>query len=198
MIKREELAGKNQQEIQELLESDVQKFIVEVKEFITEDDVIAKEEELMQEMNINEAYLKTVSYTVAESVEYDGQQYNKKTACGMIADFVATQEVEWKYTLGLYELHKIWKNVPDFIQYHAYDSTLRILGGMKYKGVESWKKILTVNTFLGSCHEEYVRDTAYMLYLSNLHNVVIDALKKFNPDINEEGMGTATPTEMEG
>ena len=196
MIKREELAGLNQQEIQELLEKDVQNFVVEATELANEDEVIAKEEELMQVMNTNEAYLKTVTYAVEDSVEYDGQQYNKKTACGMIADFVATQEVEWQYTLGLYELHKIWKNVPDFIQYHAYDSTLRILGGMKFKGAESWKKILTVNAFLGTCHEEYVRDTAYMIYLSNLHNVVIDALKKFNPSINEEGMGTAEPEEV--
>ena len=197
MIKREELAGKTQQEIQMMLESDVQSFAVTVAELANEGEVIAHEEELMAAMNENENHLKTVIYPVAESIEFDGQAYNNKTVCGMIVDFIANQEVEWSYTLGLYELCKIWKSVPETIQYHAYDSTLRILGGLKFKGTESWKKILTVNEFLGSCHEEYVRDTAYMIYLSNLHNVVIDALKKFNPGINEEGMGTAEPVAQE-
>ena len=185
MIKREELAGKNQQEIQELLEGDVQNFIVQVTELSEEAEVIAAEEEIMAAMNENDAHLRNVVYDVAEEVEYDGQLYNKKTACAMIADFIATQEVEWSYTLGMYELCKLWKACPETIQYHAYDSTLRILGGLKYKGVESWKKILTINEYLGSCHDEYVKDTAYMIYLSNMHNVVIDALKKFNPDVME-------------
>lgn len=199
MIKREELIGKTKQEIEQMLEADIRAFQVEVTELADEAATIDKEQELMGLMNENEDHLKTVLYPVADEVEYDGTHYNKKTSCGMIADFLATQEVEWNYTLGLFELCKIWKNAPETIQYHAYDSTLRILGGMKYKGFESWRKILTVNAFLGSCHEEYIRDTAYMLYLSNLHNVVIDALKKFNPGVNEEGMGTAeeTPADLE-
>ena len=185
MIKREELVGKNQKEIQDLLESDVKLFHVEVNELADEAEVIAKEEELMAVMTENEAHLKTVVYPVADEVTHDNQVYNKKTMCGMIVDFIAMQEVEFSYTLGLYELCKIWKACPETIQYHAYDSTLRILGGLKFKGMESWKKILATNEFLGSCHEEYVRDTAYMIYLSNLHNVVIDALKKFNPEPEE-------------
>lgn len=189
MIKREELVGKNQQEIEKMLEADIQAFQVEVTELTDETATIDKEQELMSLMNENEEHLKSVQYSVAENAEYDGTIYNKKTVCGMIADFIASQEVEWSYTLGLFELCKIWKSCPETIQYHAYDSTLRILGGLKYKGIESWRKILTVNAFLGSCHTEYIRDTAYMIYLSNLHNVVIDALKKFNPGINEEGMG---------
>ena len=182
MIKREELAGKTQQEIQTMLEADVNGFVVEVRDIAEESDVIAKEEEIMALMNENDAYLRSVVYTVKDQGEFDGQVYNKETMCRFIADFVSTQEVEWSYTLGLYELHKIWKSTPETIQYHAYDSTLRILGGQKFKGIESWKKILAVNEFLGSCHDDYVRDTAYMIYLSNLHNVVIDALKKFNPE----------------
>lgn len=196
MIKREELVGKSQQEIEKMLEADIQAFQVEVTELADEAATIDKEQELMVLMNENEEHLKSVQYSVAEEAEYDNTLYNKKTVCGMITDFIASQEVEWSYTLGLFELCKIWKSCPETIQYHAYDSTLRILGGLKYKGVESWRKILTVNAFLGSCHAEYVRDTAYMIYLSNLHNVVIDALKKFH--INEEGMGTAIPTDMEG
>ena len=199
MIKREELIDKSQSEIQALLEADVNKFVVEVKEIAEESEVIAKEEEIMVLMNENDAHLKSVAYPVADQGEYDGQVYNKETMCRTIADFISTQEVEWSYTLGLYELYKIWKNVPKTIQYHAYDSTLRILGGQKFKGIESWRKILAVNEFLSSSHNDYVRDTAYMIYLSNLHNVVIDALKKFNPEIQEESTARSTGEwEVEG
>lgn len=186
MVKREDLVGKNQQEIQLILESEIQKFIVEVGELNDEAEVIAKEEELMAEMNANDEHLKSVVYKVAEKCEFDGSVYNADTVCKQVAEMIENNEVEWSYTLGLYDLSKLWRAAPEVIQYHAYDSTLRILGGMKYKGRDQWRKILTINNFLGSCHEEYMRDTAYMLYLSNLHNVVIDALKKFNPEVMDE------------
>ena len=181
------MVGKTQQEIQSILEADMQKFSVEVSELADEEATIAKEEEIMVLMNENDEFMKAIEYDVADSCEFDGQHFNKETVGRMIADFISSQEVEWSYTLGLYELAKLWKNKDlEKIQYHAYDSTLRILGGIKYKGVESWKKILTINAFLGSCHEAYVRDTTYMVYLSNLHNIVIDALKKFNPELESE------------
>lgn len=186
MVKREDLIGKNQQEIQLILESEIQKFVVEVGELNDEAEVIAKEEELMATMNANDEHLKSVVYKVAEKCEFDGSIYNADTVCKQIAEMIENNEVEWSYTLGLYDLSKLWRAVPEVIQYHAYDSTLRILGSMKYKGRDQWRKILTINNFLGSCHEEYMKDTAYMLYLSNLHNVVIDALKKFNPDVMDE------------
>lgn len=186
MIKREDLVGKNQQEIQLMLESEIQKFIVEVSELNDEAEVIAKEEEIMATMNENDAHLKSVVYKIAEKCEFDGSVYNADTVCKQVAEMIENNEVEWSYTLGLYELSKLWRATPETIQYHAYDSTLRVLGGLKYKGRDQWRKILTINNFLGSCHDEYMRDTAYMLYLSNLHNVVIDALKKFRPDMMED------------
>lgn len=186
MVKREDLVGKNQQEIQLILESEIQKFVVEVGELNDEAEVIAKEEELMAAMNANDEHLKSVVYKVAEKCEFDGSIYNADTVCKQIAEMIENNEVEWSYTLGLYDLSKLWRAAPEVIQYHAYDSTLRILGSMKYKGRDQWRKILTINNFLGSCHDEYMKDTAYMLYLSNLHNVVIDALKKFNPDVMDE------------
>lgn len=194
MIKREDLAGKNQQEIQLMLESAIQKFIVEVSELNDEASVISAEEDIMAAMNENDAHLKTVVYEVADNCKFDGTDYNRETVCKQIAELIENNEVEWSYTLGLYELSKLWRTAPETIQYHAYDSTLRVLGGMKYKGRDQWRKILTINEFMGCCHEEYMRDTAYMLYLSNLHNVVIDALKKYNPEVTE---AEATAHEVE-
>lgn len=188
MITREELNEKTQQEIKEMLEADVQAYTVQVSEIATEEEVLKLEEELIAKMQENDKVLRDTFYDIKDECTYDGQTFNKKTVCEYIVDFINTQEVEWSYTLGLYELVKIWKNNKDLtnIQYHVYDSTLRILGQVKYKGFETWKKILTVNNYLSSCHDNYVRDTSYMLYLSHLHNVLIDALKTFNPDANTE------------
>lgn len=182
MIKREELADKVQQEIQEMMEADLQVFATDVNE-LGEEDLLNKEEELIAVMKANDEYLKTVSYQIPTDCEFDNTYYVADTVGKQIAEIIELNEVEWSYTLGLYELSKFWRNKPTDIQYHTYDSTVRILGGMKYKGREQWKKILIINKFLSTCHEDYVRDTAYMIYLSNLHNVVLDALKKFNPDV---------------
>lgn len=124
MVKKEDLLGKTQQEIQELLENDVKCFSVELEELVDEEEVLNKEQEIMQLMNDNDAYLKTVNYELAESCIYDNCAYNKKTVCDFIADFIGSQEVEWSYSLGMYELVKLWKNKDiKTIQYHAYDST---------------------------------------------------------------------------
>lgn len=186
MITRDDLAGKTQREIETMLETDIQAYVVEVNEMADEATVLENEKGLVAAMEEYDVHLKDVEYDVAESCTFDNQAYNKKTVSEYIVDFVSTQEVDWNYTLGLYELSKLWKNKDlTKIHHHAYDSTLRILGQCKYKGFENWKKIMVVNSFLSSCHEEYVRDTSYMIYLTSLHNVLLDALKKFNPEENQ-------------
>lgn len=186
MITREELIEKTQAEIQAMLEADTQQFAVTISELASEEEVLEQEKELIVTMTDNDAHMKTISYEVPETCTFDDTVYNSKTICRQISDFVENNEVEWSYTLGLYELCKFWRETPKTVPYHIYDSTLRVLGGLKYKGREQWRKILTINTFLSSCHDEYVKDTSYMIYLSSLHNVVIDALKKFHPEENKE------------
>ena len=141
MITREDLVGKTQKEIEAMLDADMQAYVVEVSEMTELDALTDKERDLMLLMDENEAHLKTVEYTVADSCTFDNQSFNRKTVVEYLTDFIGTQEVDWNYTLGLYELVKLWKNKDlEKIQYHAYDSTLRILGQCKYKGFENWKK----------------------------------------------------------
>jgi hypothetical protein len=186
MITRENLNGLSPQEIQDLLDANLQEYAVNVLELQEEENILEKEQEVIKLMEENDIRMKLVTYKLADEVNFDGQVYKKETVQGFIADLLDTQEVEWSYTLGLYEMMKVWKNKElQEIQYHAYDSTLRVLGGLKYKGFMAWKKILTINEFLSSCHEEYTRDYAYIVYLSQIHNTLLEALKKFNP-VEEE------------
>jgi hypothetical protein len=179
MITREDLAGKNQKEIEALLDTDMQAYVVEVSEMTDLDTLSEKEKDLMLLMDENDARLKTVEYDIADSCTFDNQTFNRKTVADYIADFVSSMEVEWNYALGMYELSKLWKSKDlKKIQYGAYDSTLRILGQCKFKGFENHKKIMVVNSLLSTSHDEYVRDTSYMIYLNSLHNALLDAMDK--------------------
>lgn len=186
MFKRDDLIGKSTQEIQEMLEKDVQTYAVGLEVIETKEEILDLEKELMVKMDENEAYLKTLTYTLPEEAKFDGTVFSRKALAEYIVDFINTQELEFSYSLGMFELVKLWKT-KDLreVGYYAFDSTLRILGQCKYRGYEAWRKILAVNEFMKSCHEDYVRDTSYMVYLSSLHNSLVDVLKKFDEPAEE-------------
>lgn len=183
MIKREDLNGKERDEIVKLMENDIVEYtaLAETKE--TEDELLEMEKELMVVMDETQEYMKTVEYDVPEHCTFDGQTFHRKTIAEKIINFIETQEVSWEYTQGLYDLCKLWQNKDmKKISYGAYDSTLRILNQVKYKGMHMWKDILTINAFMSACHFEYSCDTSYVIYLSKLHNALLDAMKKFHPE----------------
>ena len=187
MITREDLNSKNSQEIQDMLQADIQKYVVELESIESEEELLQREQEIMKFMNENDARMKDVKYALPSECTFDKQCFSKEKVSEFIVDILEKQEVEWSYTLGLYEMVRLWKdkNLKE-IQYHAYDSVLRLLGGVKYKGFQEWKKILVVNEFLVHCHEEYVRDYGYIIYLSQLHNAILEGLKKLNGEVEPE------------
>lgn len=192
MFKRKDLIEKSTQEIQDMLEKDIQAYAVEVETVETKEEILDREKELMVLMNENEEYLKTLTYNLPIEATFDGQTFGKKVLCEYIVDFLNTQELEWSYSLGMFELVKLWKTKDlNEVSYHAFDSTLRVLGQCKYRGFEMWRKILAVNEFIKILHSDYVRDTTYMIYLSSLHNTLVDALKKFETPVED------SPTEEE-
>lgn len=178
MIKREELNEMSQPEFQALMEEDLQRYAAEL-ESLDKDEILSREQELIVLMSDAEENLKNVKYNLPTEATFDGQLFSKKVLCEYIVDFVNTQEVEWSYSLGLLELVKLWKNKDlESVSYHVYDSTLRILGQCRYRGYDAWRKILAVNEFLGGCHEAYVRDASYTIYLASIHNELIKALEE--------------------
>lgn len=186
MITRTDLNGKTPQEVENMLQEDIQAYAVSLESLGSEEDLLAREQELVHLMDVNDERIKTVMYSLPENCTFDNQTFSREKVASYIVDLLDKSEVEWSYTLGMYQMVQLWKNKElTEIQYNAYDSILRLLGGLKYKGFESWKKILIVNEFLSGCHEEYVRDYGYMVYLSQLHNAVLELLKK--PEENMEG-----------
>lgn len=186
MIKREELNGLTHEELGQKLELDIQAYRAEVETIETEDEILAREQDLMKLQDEYQEYMSKVIYQMPDGCTYDGTAYTKSKVQEMIVDFINTQEVEWAYTLGLFELNKLWRtrdlvNVP----YAAYDSTLRVLNQCKFKGYDAWRKILTVNEFMSASHLQYAADTSYTIYLGQLHSVLVDQLKTFHPEVEQ-------------
>ena len=136
------------------------------------------EQDVIKEQDDVNNYLHTVQYQLQDSVEFDGGNYKLSDIAKNIVYFINKRDVEWKYTLGLYQLVQFWKsNNPSVVDYGVYDSTLRILNQNTYKGYNEWRDILACNEFFKSAHESYSKDTSWLIFVSEKHNVILDRMK---------------------
>lgn len=189
MIKREDLIGKSGEELGNMLEEDIQTYQAHVLTIETKEEALKEEEDLITAINEFENVLKGLHYDLQDGCTYDNQVFNRKTMNSYVVDCLNLVEVEYSYTLGIYELVKLWETKDlDKIQYHAYDSTLRVLQQCKFRGKDQCKKILAVNTYLSGSHADYVKDTSYMIYLSTLHNSLVNQINSFDKPTEEKDL----------
>ena len=184
MIKIEELKDVNVKEAQEMLQNDITEYTVTVAQMEMK-ELNDAEAALVNKLNEYDKYLDNVEYKLPKSASYNETNYSKGEICEMIAKLVDKQEVEFQYTLGMNQLVDFWKNLgrevtDSFVKYKVYDSTLRILGNMKFKGYEERNGILVINEFTSSAHDEYSINTSYLIYLSKLHSAVLDQMQKLS------------------
>lgn len=190
MVKREDLNGLSYEDMVKLLEDDIAVYAANAEDLADVETVLHEEEELMKLQDEYQVYLMAVEYDLPDGCTFDNTSFTAGKIGEMIVDFINTQEVEWMYTQGLYDLCKLWR-MKDLkkIPYGAYDSTVRILGQCKFKGYENWRRILAVNEYLTNSHNAYNADTSYTIYLSQLHNALLKRLDALNPQpvtVNEE------------
>ena len=183
MIKREDFNGKQYEEMAAALQADLVMYTEEVAKFETLDECTAEEQTLMASMDEIQKRLDTVEYELPKDTIYEGVKYSKKDVATKIIYFLNKIECKWEQTLGLYQLVKLWKG-QDFnsIQYRVYDSTLRCLNTVSFKGSSEWLDILVVNEYLSQCHNEYSLDTGMLVYLSEMHNIVMNRMKELDPN----------------
>ena len=183
MINREDFNGKRYEEMAEAMQADLVLYKEHVASFNDLDTCINEEQILMGSMDEVQERLDTVEYDLAESIEYDGKKYSKKDVVAKLVYFINKLEVKWEQTLGLYQLLTMWKR-DDFkkVPYRVYDSTLRCLNQVTFKGLSEWTDILVLNEYLSKCHNEYSLDTGMLVYLSECHNVLMNRMKELNPD----------------
>ena len=188
MIDITELKTKPYKEVAETLETALNEFKEEVGKVMDVDTLNKMEEDLMDEQKKYDAYIKNVSYKLPDYAEYDDEKFSKNAIAKLVVEFLSRAEVDWQYTLGYFQVVKIWKT-KDLaeIDYNAFDSTLRMLNNLKFKGFSDWRNILAVNEYMKGCHEPYSIDTSYGIFLSQKHQAIMDRstlIQKVEP-VNE-------------
>jgi hypothetical protein len=184
MIKREDFNGKTYEEMASAMQADLVLYSEEVSA-MNQEQCEAAEQELMVLMDEVQAKLANVTYELPAGVDYENKHYAKSTVTSKIVYFLNKIEVKWEHTLGLYQLVQMWKREDfDHIAYNAYDSTLRSLNTVTFKGFSEWEDILIVNAYLSKCHNEYSLDTGELVYLHERHNIVMNRMKELNPGLN--------------
>lgn len=183
MLKREDFNGKNYEEMAAAIQAELIDYSTQVENLNTVEECETEEQVLMASMDEVQARLDTVEYDLPREVEYEGVKYTKKQIASKIIYFLNKLEVKWEQTLGLHQLVQLWKK-EDFVKipYRVYDSTLRCLNTVSFKGDSEWTDILATNEYLSTCHNEYSLDTGMLIYLSECHNLLLNRMKVVNPN----------------
>lgn len=182
MINREDFNGKKYEEMMATMEQELVLYHDTLNDLTTLEACKAEEGKLMNYMDEVDARLNTVTYELPESIEFENKHYSRKDIISKIIYFLNKIEVKWEHTLGMYQLVALWKgdNFTE-IPYRAYDSTLRCLNQVTFKGMQEWTDILAVNEYLSIAHNEYSLDTGMLIFYSECHNALMDRMKELNP-----------------
>ena len=137
------------------------------------------EGDLMVEFDEYDEHIKNVKYRLEEFVEYDGTKQSANEIQRNIIYFLNKIESEFRTTLGIYQMIRYWKKNTDLeIPYQVYESTLRTLGTLKYKGEQEMLNILITNNWFATAHEAYKKDAMWQGYLSTLHNDILKRMQE--------------------
>ena len=164
----------NSTEYGDLLQRDLDAYKETVAKMNTQEELDAEEKHWLEELDKNDEYIKTIKYQLPKDVKFEGQSKTKSDISGKIIYYISKNEVTWQYCLGLYQLCNFWKHAEnEEISYGIFDSTLRLLDQVKYKGYGEWKDILLINEYFKPMHEEYTKDLMNQTYLAQMHNEII-------------------------
>lgn len=174
-MNRQDFNGKTPQELEQMFEGELKTYKETIDAMMTLEELMDAEQKLMEEAQEYDKYLDTVEYPLVDKVEFDGSNYSRNDLAKIIMSAISKMEVEWANTLGLYEMYNIWKNKDmSSVAYKVFDSTLRVLNQVKYKGPQEWKDMLAVNKFLAECHADYTLDTNFNVLISKKHNCILE------------------------
>ena len=176
---RKEFDGKELAAMQEELQKELDTFTTQVKEINDIEKLSTMELEVDKEQADYDEYIKKVEYPLnQDGVDFEGKHYSSHDVAKKIVYYLNRIEQDFQYCLGLHGLVLLWKNADlKTISYGAYDSTLRLLGGLKYKGDSEWVDILVINNFLTCAHDAYLKDRTYLVSLAQKRNAVVERMQ---------------------
>lgn len=164
----------------------LQKEVDEYKEYLSTIDSIEKlneeEKKCIEALDEYDKYLNDVKYDIPNDVTWEGKKYSRQAIVEQILYFINKLEVQWSYTLGLYQLYNIWRDSSNkTISYKHLDSTLRILEQPKFKGYSEWRDILMINEYMKQLHEQYTNELSMQIALGQKHNAVLERIELITP-----------------
>ena len=180
--------GENPKTYAERLQKQLDEYKEKINGIKDPKELEGEEKECINELDKYDEYLKSTEYVLPDDVTFDGTRYTKKDISSAILYFINKMEIKWDFTLGLYELSKLWRGDVSKLNFRELDSTLRTLDQVQFKGFKEWKDILSVNEYFKSVNEQFTIDTAGMIYLHQRHNAVIERqeLVKTIPSVPEQ------------
>lgn len=180
---REYKEGESNQEMGDRLQKEADEHKKKMEEITSIEELDKLEEEVLKDLEEFDKYIKQKRYKLPTSVNFDGAIYSKQQVGDRIARALNKKEVTWQYSLGLYQLHKLWSNIRQFatIPYDAYDSTVRILGDISFKGFTEWRDILIINEFFVAPNKEFYKDSTMLIYYSTIHSQILERKQMLSP-----------------
>ena len=187
LVREEVLAEKDLQKIANSLEAEIALYNEELTGMDRE--ALKKEEEdLMEVFKANDELIAKTEYELPDEIEYDNRKIKRNEIASKIIGFLNRIEVQFQATLGLYQCIRFWKtNGNGKIPYGAFDSTLRMLGTLKFKGEQDCFDILVINNWCTAAHDAYSRDNLWTQYLHARHQAIMKAMET----LDQNGMVAA-------
>lgn len=168
-----------------------QKVIDEYTKYVKGDnttDQLKEEEELMSAVaNEWDLQLKGKIYKLSAETKWKGKPLTQNVVATKIRGMLDKVEVEYRYTLGMYQLYEWWRSPKKKIEYAVLNSTLRTLGqaGLKFKGSKEWEDILIIDQYFRESNKEYSIDTIRTLAIASCHSALMDEIQLQSPVAKE-------------
>ena len=193
---REYKEGESAQEMGDRLQKEADEHKKKMEEITSIEELDKLEEEILKTLKEFDKYIGQKRYTLPTSVMFDGVSYAKTQIGDRIARALNKKEVTWQYSLGLYQLHKLWSNIRQYatIPYAAYDSTVRILGDISFKGLTEWRDILIINEFFVKPNKEFYKDSTMQVYYSTIHSQILQRKQMLTPVTSSTPVESAMKT----
>lgn len=137
----------------------------------TLEELRKEEQDFIKVMDENDKKLSETKFKVPED--------NFGIVGGFIAELLEKQEVQWQFATALVVITDFWKakEKPAEIPFATLDSTMRILGEMKYKGYKEWTAIVAINKYMEPLSKEYVQATSQPFDDATKHDAIVKAIQ---------------------
>ena len=183
-LRPDDVYGQDEETASEMgdrLQERADKYKVELDEISDTAELKKLEDEWIAKLEQMDEYLKKVSYFLPKSVEFNHKLYPKSYVSARIIKFLQSKEVKFQFTLGMWEMCKLWLADPSELNYSQYNGTLETLGTLTFKGMAEWENILIINEFFRKTNKEYAKDITAYQYLSTMHSHVVGRMQLLEP-----------------